>query len=313
VLLTEPLKWGMRLAVMDFDLAKVDGRWTVAQKHATLLNANSVPEDTDVAALLQQDHDIVVTYVNSVIGSCTSAMSAQTARFEDTAALDFINYVQGLVVRDALAGTPEASLPMLSIAAPFNRDAAIPAGDVTVRDVAGLYIYDNTLLGIKLTGKQVKDYLEFSANYFQQVDGSKTSYLPDEVTNAKTVLAPNGTPDYNYDVMAGLDASLAYDIDIAQAPGSRITNLKYAGEPIDLAGEFVVAINNYRQSGGGNFPGVKAAPVVYNAQLEIRQAIIDWVTEKGVIDPSTFTVYDWRLVANGSPITVEGASEGGRH
>ncbi len=220
VLLTEPLKWGMRLAVMDFDLAKVDGRWTVAQKHATLLNANTVPEDADVAALLQQDHDIVVTYVNSVIGSCTSAMSAQTARFEDTAALDFINYVQGLVVRDALAGTPEASLPMLSIAAPFNRDAAIPAGDVTVRDVAGLYIYDNTLLGIKLTGQQVKDYLEFSASYFQQVDGSKTSYLPDEVTNAKTALAPNGTPDYNYDVMAGLDASLAYDIDIAQAPGA---------------------------------------------------------------------------------------------
>ena len=75
----------------------------------------------------------------------------------------------------------------------------------------------------------------------------------------------------------------------------------------------MVAINNYRQSGGGNFPGVKAAPVVYNAQLEIRQVIIDWVTAKGVIDPSTFTVYDWRLVANGSPITVEGASEGGRH
>ncbi|HET8981466.1 MAG TPA: 5'-nucleotidase C-terminal domain-containing protein [Pedococcus sp.] len=313
VLLTEPLKWGMRLAVMDFDLTKVNGAWQVADKHATLLNANTVEEDAEVADLLRQDHDIVVTYVNSVIGQCTSAMSALTARFEDTAALDFINYVQGLVVRDALAGTPEASLPMLSIAAPFNRDAAIPAGDVTVRDVAGLYIYDNTLLGIKLTGQQVKAYLEFSANYFKQVDGSKTSYLPDEVTNAKTVLAPNGTPDYNYDVMAGLDASLAYDIDIAQAPGSRITNLRYAGEPIDLAGEFVVAINNYRQSGGGNFPGVKTAPVVYNAQLEIRQAIIDWVTEKGVIDPSTFTVYDWRLVANGSPITVEGASEGGRH
>lgn len=313
VLLTEPLKWGMRLAVMDFDLTKVNGAWQVADKHATLLNANTVEEDAEVADLLRQDHDIVVTYVNSVIGQCTSAMSALTARFEDTAALDFINYVQGLVVRDALAGTPEASLPMLSIAAPFNRDAAIPAGDVTVRDVAGLYIYDNTLLGIKLTGQQVKAYLEFSANYFKQVDGSKTSYLPDEVTNAKTVLAPNGTPDYNYDVMAGLDASLAYDIDIAQAPGRRITNLRYAGEPIDLAGEFVVAINNYRQSGGGNFPGVKTAPVVYNAQLEIRQAIIDWVTEKGVIDPSTFTVYDWRLVANGSPITVEGASEGGRH
>ena len=313
VLLTEPLKWGMRLAVMDFDLQDVGGRWQVATKHATLLNANTVSEDPEVAGLLQQDHDIVVTYVNSVIGTCTTAMSAQTARFEDTAALDFINYVQGLVVRDALAGTPEASLPMLSIAAPFNRDAAIPSGDVTVRDVAGLYIYDNTLLGIKFTGQQVKDYLEFSAGYFQQVDGSKETYLPDEVTNAKTTLAPNGTPDYNYDVMAGLDGSLSYDIDIARAPGSRITNLKWAGEPIDLAGEFVVAINNYRQSGGGNFPGVKTAPVLYNAQLEIRQAIIDWVTAQGVIDPPSFTVYDWRLVANGSPIKVEGAAEGGRH
>jgi 2',3'-cyclic-nucleotide 2'-phosphodiesterase/3'-nucleotidase len=113
--------------------------------------------------------------------------------------------------------------------------------------------------------------------------------------------------------MAGLDASLSYDIDIARAAGSRITNLKYGGEPLDLAGEFVVAINNYRQSGGGNFPGVKTAPVLYNAQLEIRQAIIDWVTAQGVIDPPSFTVYDWRLVANGTPVKVEGAAEGGRH
>ncbi|MDF2092957.1 5'-nucleotidase C-terminal domain-containing protein [Knoellia sp. 3-2P3] len=313
VLLTEPHKWGMRLAVMDFDLVRDRDGWKVAEKGATLLNANTVDEDEEVAAVLQQDHDIVVTYVNSVIGTSTAAMSAQTARFEDTAALDFINHVQGLVVREALAGTPEASLPVLSIAAPFNRDAAIPAGDVTVRDVAGLYIYDNTLLGIKFTGQQVKDYLEYSAGYFQQVDGTKASYAPDEVTNAKTAMAPGGTPDYNYDVMAGLDASLSYDIDIAQAPGSRITNLQYAGEPIDLTGEFIIAINNYRQSGGGNFPGVKAAPVVYNAQLEIRQAIIDWVTAQGTIDPPSFTVYDWRLVAGGTPIKVEGASEGGRH
>ena len=55
-------------------------------------------------------------------------------------------------VKKALAGTADGRLPVLSIAAPFNRDAAIPAGDVTVRDVAGLYIYDNTLLGIVLTG-----------------------------------------------------------------------------------------------------------------------------------------------------------------
>ncbi len=97
-------------------------------------------------------------------------------------------------------------------------------------------------------------------------------------------MAPTGTPDYNYDVMGGLDAPLTYDIDVAKAPGSRIVNLKYAGAAIADAGQFVVAINNYRQSGGGGFPGVTTAPVVYNAQAEIRQLIIDWVTTAKVID-----------------------------
>ena len=313
VLLTEPLKWGMRLSVMDLDLEFSRGRWTLTDAHAHVLNANAVPEDPEVADLVREDHAVVRTYVNSVIGTCTIAMSAATARFEDTAAIDFINHVQGDAVKAALAGTPDESLPVLSIAAPFNRDAAIPAGNVTVRDVAGLYIYDNTLLGIRFTGAQVKAYLEYSAEYFKQVAGAGP-FAPDSVTNA---LRPLGTgtpiPDYNYDIMGGLDASLAYDIDIAKPNGQRIVNLTYAGQPIDPAAGFVIAINNYRQSGGGNFPGVTTAPVLYNAQVEIRQLLIDWTTEQGVIDPTTFTTYDWKLVSNGQPVVVEGAAEGGRH
>jgi 2',3'-cyclic-nucleotide 2'-phosphodiesterase/3'-nucleotidase len=312
VLLTEPLKWGMRLSVMEFELEFAKGRWSLAASRATLLDARTVPEDEEVANLVAENHAVVRTYVNSVIGTSTMAMSAATARFEDTAALDFINHVQAQAVREALAGTADESLPMLSIAAPFNRDAAIPAGDVTVRDVAGLYIYDNTLLGIKFTGAQVKAYLEYSARYFKQVAGTGP-FTPDEVTNAPTATAPNGTPDYNYDVMGGLDASLAYDIDIAKPVGERIANLTYDGAPVDPAAEFVVAINNYRQSGGGGFPGVTTAPVLYNAQVEIRQLIIDWVTATGTIDPTTFTTYDWKLVALGQPVVVEGAAEGGRH
>jgi 2',3'-cyclic-nucleotide 2'-phosphodiesterase/3'-nucleotidase len=213
--------------------------------------------------------------------------------------------VQGQAVKAALVGSPQENLPVLSIAAPFNKDAAIPAGDVTVRDVAGLYIYDNTLLGITLTGSQVKDYLEKSATYFKQVVGTGP-FPASAVTNAPTPTAPNGTPDYNYDIMGGLDARLTYDIDIAADPGSRIRNLSYAGEPIDLDAQFVVAINNYRQSGGGNFPHVKTAPVVYNRTVEIRQLMIDWVTEKGVIDPPSFFTVDWQLTSGTTPITVTG-------
>ena len=303
VLLSEPLKWGERLTVMDLDLVKQRGRWTVASSTATVLNANTVPEDPAIVSLVRDQHAKVRTYVNGVIGTSTAPMSAATSRYQDTAAMDFINYVQADAVQKALAGSSSASLPILSIAAPFNPDASIPAGNVTVRDVAGLYIYDNTLLGIIFTGAQVLAYLEYSAQYFKQISGTGP-FTPDQLTNAVTPNAPGGTPDYNYDIMGGLDASLSYDIDIAQPVGSRIKNLRYAGAAVAADQQFVIAINNYRQSGGGGFPGVKTAPVVYNAQVEIRQLIIDWVSATKTIDPSVFAAQDWRLVSGGQPITI---------
>ncbi|KRF44406.1 multifunctional 2',3'-cyclic-nucleotide 2'-phosphodiesterase/5'-nucleotidase/3'-nucleotidase [Terrabacter sp. Soil811] len=297
VLLSEPYYWGMRVTRMSIDVQKVRGQWQVVHSEATLYNSNVAPEDPAVTGAVAAAHQKVLTYVNGVIGTCTQAMSASTSRYEDTAAIDFINYVQADAVKKALAGTPEASLPVLSIAAPFNKLAAIPAGDVTIRDVAGLYIYDNTLLGIVLTGAQVKAYLEKSAEYFKPCT-TTGPVAADTITNA------NATPDYNYDVMGGLDADLTYDIDLAKAVGSRIVNLAYAGSPVAPDARFVVAINNYRQSGGGNFPGVVAAPVVYNRQIEIRQLLIDWATANQVIDPAAFSSVDWKLVSNGSPITV---------
>ncbi|KRC85385.1 multifunctional 2',3'-cyclic-nucleotide 2'-phosphodiesterase/5'-nucleotidase/3'-nucleotidase [Terrabacter sp. Root85] len=297
VLLSEPYYWGMRVTRMSIDVQKVRGQWQVVHSEATLYNSNVAPEDPAVTGAVAAAHQKVLTYVNGVIGTCTQAMSASTSRYEDTAAIDFINYVQADAVKKALAGTPEASLPVLSIAAPFNKLAAIPAGDVTIRDVAGLYIYDNTLLGIVLTGAQVKAYLEKSAEYFKPCT-TTGPVAADTITNA------NATPDYNYDVMGGLDADLTYDIDLAKAVGSRIVNLANAGSPVAPDARFVVAINNYRQSGGGNFPGVVAAPVVYNRQIEIRQLLIDWATANKVIDPAAFSSVDWKLVSNGSPITV---------
>ncbi len=299
VLLCEPLYWGMRVAEMTLSLKKVRGQWQVVDCGAQLWNANAVPEDPAVTGAVRAAHDKVLGYVNGVIGTCTESMSAATSRYEDTAAIDFINYVQAGAVKTALAGTPEADLPVLSIAAPFNALASIPAGDVTIRDVAGLYIYDNTLLGIVLTGAQVKDYLEKSAGYFKQVS-TTGPFTAEQVTRA------NNTPDYNYDIMGGLDADLTYDIDIAQPAGSRIANLAYAGAPVAADARFVIAINNYRQSGGGGFPHVTTAPVVYNRQIEIRQLLIDWAAAHQVIDPKTFSSLDWELVSNGTPVSVTG-------
>ncbi|NHN54498.1 bifunctional metallophosphatase/5'-nucleotidase [Calidifontibacter sp. DB0510] len=303
VLLSEPLYWGMRVTVMDLQLKKVRGQWQVATATATLLNANTAGEDPAVASAVRSEHEKVLGYVNSVIGTCTQEMTGATACWEDSAAVDLINLVQAQAVKAGLAGTADANTPVLSIAAPFSRTARIPQGDVTVRDVAGLYIYDNTLLGIRFTGAQVKAYLEKSAEYFKQVPNAGP--LPSsQVTNAVTPTAPNGTPDYNYDVMGGLDARLTYDIDLSVPAGNRIRNLAYGGAPVADGDSFVIAINNYRQSGGGGFPGVTTAPVVYNRQAEIRQLIIDWVTANKVIDPPSFHTIDWRIVYGTTPITV---------
>ena len=154
-----------------------------------------------------------------------------------------------------------------------------------------------------LTGAQVKDYLETSAAYFGTVSGTGP-FPASAVTNAVTPTAPNGTPDYNYDIMGGLDARLTYEINIAKDAGSRIEKLSYAGAPIDPTATFVVAINNYRQGGGGNFPHVKAAPVVYNRTVEIRQLMIDWVTANKVIDPPSFSTVDWKLTSGGAPVVI---------
>jgi 2',3'-cyclic-nucleotide 2'-phosphodiesterase / 3'-nucleotidase len=300
VLLCEPDYWGMRLAVMELDLVRHGRRWSVVSASSQTLNSNLALEDPEVAAAVRSQHEKVVGYVNTVIGTSTRAMSAARAPVEDVPIIDFVNFVQADAVKQGLTGA-DASLPVLSIAAPFNRSASFPAGDVSRRDVAGLYIYDNFLFAVKVTGQQVKDYLEYSMRYFKQVPGPGT-YSMDAVTNAPSQGVP--IPDYNFDTIAGLDAPLAYDVDLAQPVGSRIVGLSYAGSPVGATQEFALAVNNYRQSGGGGFPAVNTAPVLYSNSTDIRQLLIDWVGAHHTIDPTQFASVDWRLVANGQALTI---------
>ncbi|WP_454699063.1 bifunctional metallophosphatase/5'-nucleotidase [Arthrobacter humicola] len=302
VLLTEPLKWGMRVSVMDLRLTKERGRWNVTSASSHLLDAKTAEPDPAVVRAVQAGHEATVKYVNEVIGTSTAALSTGTACWQDSAAIDAINFVQASTIKAELAGGANAGLPVLSIAAAFSRAVDVKAGPLTIRDVAGLYIFDNTLLSIKVTGAQVKAYLEWSAQYFKPVTGTTAGAA--DVTNSVTPTAPGGTPDYNYDVVYGLDAPLTYDIDLARPVGSRISNLSYGGEALRADQEFAMAINNYRQSGGGNFPGVKTAPVLSNSQQEIRQRIIDYVVDSGTLDAALFSRSDWRLVVNGQPLTV---------
>ncbi len=291
VVLSEPLKWGQRLTLFDFELVWEKGCWKVEKVGAQVLNSNTVEEDPKITKLLVDEHEKVVAYVNQVIGTNAAEMTSAEAPYKDVPIIDLINHIQADTVKQALAGTEHASLPVLSQAACFSRSARIPAGEVTIRDVAGLYVFENTLEARLMTGAQMKAYLEFSANYFVQT-AAGTEVDPAKLTNA------NGTPDYNYDVVSGL----AYEIDIAKPAGSRVTNVRFGGQPLADDAKFVFAVNNYRANGGGNFPYVAAAQLLWSNSDEIRNTMIAWVKAKGSVDPAEFAAVDWKLTRNGTPV-----------
>ncbi|MEU9752036.1 5'-nucleotidase C-terminal domain-containing protein [Streptomyces althioticus] len=291
VVLSEPLCYAERLTLFDVELTFERGRWQVESVKASLRDAATVEDDPRITRLLGDEHAQVVAYVNQVVGTATETLTTVEARYKDAPIIDLISKVQEDVVREALAGTEYASLPVLSQASPFSRTSEIPAGDVTIRDLSSLYVYDNTLVAKLLTGAQVRAYLEFSAEYFTQT-AAGTPVDVDKLTNA------NGRPDYNYDYVSGV----TYDIDIAQPAGSRIKNLAFDGAPVDDAQQFVFAVNNYRANGGGAFPHVASAPELWAESTEIRTRIAEWATAKGVLDPKDFASEDWRLTRDGTPV-----------
>ncbi|GGV67591.1 multifunctional 2',3'-cyclic-nucleotide 2'-phosphodiesterase/5'-nucleotidase/3'-nucleotidase [Streptomyces griseoloalbus] len=291
VVLSEPLCYAERLTLFDFGLVFERGRWRVESVKASLRDAATVEDDPAITKLLADEHAEVVAYVNQVVGTATQTLTTVEARYKDAPIIDLIAKVQEDVVKAALAGTGYGSLPVLAQASPFSRTSEIPAGEVTIRDLSSLYVYDNTLVAKLMTGAQVRAYLEYSAEYFAQTAAGAPVDVA-RLTNA------GGRPDYNYDYVSGL----GYEIDIARPAGSRIKNLTFGGAPLDDAQQFVFAVNNYRANGGGAFPHVASAKELWAESTEIRTRIAEWVTAKGVLDPKDFASVDWRLTRDGTPV-----------
>ncbi|SDS83860.1 2',3'-cyclic-nucleotide 2'-phosphodiesterase / 3'-nucleotidase [Brevibacterium siliguriense] len=296
VLITQPNYWARSVSEVglpiNLDTHHVD--WGENEPHAdALATQGKVAEDQEIKDLVEEQHRTTIDYVNTKIGSVTETMSAKTSYYEDTAILDFISHVQTETVEESLKGTDYEDLAVISQASPFSRTAEFPAGDITIRDVAGLYVYDNTLAGVEINGAQLRDYLEYSARYFKQTEEG-AEFDPVDGTNATDEVSEAPIPDYNYDALAGID----YDINVSKPSGERIENLKQAdGRKIGDDDRFLLAINNYRQSGGGGYP-VDGLKEVYNEQVEVRQALIDWAEEKQIVDPADFFDQNWQVVTS---------------
>ncbi|ALM42316.1 nucleotidase [Streptomyces sp. FR-008] len=145
VVLSEPLKWGQRLTLFDIEVVWERGRWVVERVASEVRNSNTAEEDPRIVRLLAAEHKKVVAYVNQVIGTSVTEMSAAEGPVKDVPIIDLINHVQTETVRAGLAGGAYAELPLISQASCFSRTARMPAGEVTIKDAAGLYPFENTL------------------------------------------------------------------------------------------------------------------------------------------------------------------------
>lgn len=271
VLLTQANRWASHLARVDLYLEKGgDNRWHVLAKSSRTLPVTEKTEvDPEIVKLGQPYHDETQAWLGKTIGASDKELTAQGCRSRDTAIIDLIHKVQ-----------LEAGKADVSMAACFNTEARISKGTVTVREIASLYEYENTLVTIELTGQQVKDALEHSARYFKEYQAGKSL----------SELVDTRIPGYNFDMAEGV----TYDLDLTKPSGQRIQNLKFKGQPLSPTQKLRVVTNNYRVNGGGGYMMFKNAPVVYRSSEEVRELIIDWVERNKRIptEPSS----NWRIV-----------------
>jgi 2',3'-cyclic-nucleotide 2'-phosphodiesterase/3'-nucleotidase len=273
-LLMQPKNWAQSVAVAHLSMELRNRHWRVRAKKSSLVQVKGHHESPQVLAVTAEGHRAAIAYANAVVGRTDVRWSADSARVIDSPLIDLILEVERKATGAQLAST-----------AIFDRSAHFGPGPITVAQIAALYPYDNTLRAVRITGAQLRAYLEQSARYYRKHENGTFDVDPQ-------------IPGFNYDVVSGVD----YTIDLDAPIGQRITRLQYQGRDVQPTDSFTMALNNYRQTGGGGFSMLRDAPVVYDHQQEIRQLLIDEVRARGTLVPSDYFQRNWQLL----PATARG-------
>ncbi|EPX3667957.1 bifunctional 2',3'-cyclic-nucleotide 2'-phosphodiesterase/3'-nucleotidase [Citrobacter koseri] len=308
-----PGMWGDHLGVVDLVLNNDSGKWQVTDAKAearpiydAAAKKSLAAEDKKLVGILKADHDATREFVSKPIGKSADNMYSYLALVQDDPTVQVVNNAQKAYVEHFIQGDPDlAKLPVLSAAAPFKvggrkNDPAsfveVEKGQLTFRNAADLYLYPNTLVVVKASGKEVKEWLECSAGQFNQIDVHSSK--PQSLINWDSFRT------YNFDVIDGVE----YQIDVSQPArydgecqtvnpqAERIKNLTFNGKPVDPNAMFLVATNNYRAY-GGKFAGTGDSHIAFASPDENRSVLAAWIGAEskraGEIHPAADN--NWRL------------------
>ena len=289
VLVTEPGKFGQNISQIDIN-CDATGKMIL---RTTAVSMGSIVEDPAIIEIAKPYQAKTLEYTNTVIGKSTDIFEGAKQLTEPSSIMELVNKVQ-----------MKAAKTQLSIAAPLSLTAQVPKGDIKRQDIMGVYIYENFLYGVKMTGKQVKDWMEYTQRYYKQALNPTDPIVKDPTLNIA---------DYNLDQLYGA----TYEIDLTQPAGTvdpvtkkmisgnRIKNLKVNGKLVKDSDVFTVAINNYRYNGGGGFmaaAGLSSTDpsiVTYDSAKalgddgQVRSLMLKYIEDNKIVSPTNSN--NWKI------------------
>ena len=298
--------WGSHLGVIDLNLTYADGEWDVSDFYVELLEVNEdVESHPAIEEIVANVHEATIEYVRTPVVESDVAFTSYFARVKDAAITQIINEAQLDYGYGFIEENPEyEDHGVLAAAAPFRfgregpRDYTDVDGHIQVSDVNDIYMYPNEIRIVELDGSQVLDWLEHSAQNFNQIDPDSS-----ETQN----LINWDFAGFYWDVIDGME----YEIDITQPEGERIVNPTFQGEPLDEDQKFLVVTNNHRASGGGDFPHLDGSTVIYDTPTTHQEMIIGFLDEYGVVEANN----NWRIMPfdHEGDLVVRSHPDGGQY
>ncbi len=272
----QPKPWALSLSVVHVWLVRADsgaraggtGRWRVSSMRADLIPLATVGEAPALPNRLADAHQRARAWADEAIGTAGPGFEGRYGRAQDTPLLDFVNEVQRRRAGAQLAAT-----------AGFDVGAGLPDGTVRRRDVAGIYAYENTLVALRISGRQLKDYLEHATRHYRD-------FVPGRP------IVDQAVPGFNFDVVSGA----AYRIDLTRPVGQRIVALGVNGRAVLPTDSFTLATNSYRAAGGGGYDMLRGSPVVYDRGENVTDLLANEIRTVGTVQAAAYYTPSWSIL-----------------